>query len=123
LTARSPAGYKAPLAALLLLLPASGRAEKVAGAVLPDEVRKVEAYRFRVDRTYEETLKFFKAAYPPARYPRKSVASLPGVRAVHIENPEARPGGWEGLNVYEAKGETTVYVLVSPEPPRPTRSK
>jgi hypothetical protein len=118
LTGQSHAGYKAPLAALLLLLPLAGRAEKVAGAVLPDEVRKVAEYRYRVDRTYEETLKFFKAAYPPARYPRKNVASLPGVRAVHIENPEARPGGWEGLNVYEAKGETTVYVLVAPDASR-----
>jgi len=115
LTAESLARYKAPLAALLVLLPLAGRAEKVAGAVLPDEVRRVAENRYRVDRTYEETLKFFKAAYPPARYPRKNVASLPGVRAVHIENPEARPGTWDGLNLYEAKGETRIFVLVAPQ--------
>ena len=43
-----------------------------------------------------------------------SVANQPGLKAVHIENPEARPGGWEGLNVYDIRGETRVFVLVMP---------
>jgi hypothetical protein len=30
-------------------------------------------------------------------------------------NPDARPGTWEGLNVYEIKGETRVFVLVKPK--------
>jgi hypothetical protein len=123
LTVDSLARYKAPLAALILLLPMAGRAEKVAGAILPDEIRKVAENRYRVDRSYEETLKFLKAAYPPARYPRRSIASLPGVRAVHIENPEARPGTWDGLNVYEAKGETRIFVLVSPDGAKKQRGK
>jgi len=111
----SPARYKAPLAALLLLLPLAGRAEKVAGAILPDEVRKVGENRYRVDRTYEDTLRFYRSAYPSARYPRKTIASVPGVRATHIENPELRPGAWDGLNVYETRGETRIFVLVAPE--------
>ena len=39
----------------------------------------------------------------------------PGIKAVHITNPEAKPGGWDGLNVYELRGETRVFVLVSPK--------
>jgi len=108
------ARYKAALAALAVTVPTLGWGDKVAGAVLPDGARWVSENRYRADRTYEETLKFYRSVYPPARYPTKTIASLPGVRAVHIDNPEARPGTWEGLNVYEAHGETKVFVLVTP---------
>lgn len=108
------ARYKAALAGLFLGWPGLGLAEKVAGAVIPDESRQVAERRYRIDKSYEDTLKFFRAVYPPGKYPRKPILNQPGIKAVHIENPEARPGGWEGLNVYELKGETRVYVLVAP---------
>jgi len=106
--------YKAALAALALVLPSGGRADKVAGAILPDGARLVAENRYRLEKSYEENLKFYKSVYPPARYPTKTIANLTGVRAIHIENPEARPGSWEGLNIYETHGETRVFVLVSP---------
>jgi hypothetical protein len=115
LTVKPLARYKAALAVAWLSLPGAAVAEKVAGATLPDESRAIGEGRYRVERSYEETLKFFKSIYPPARYPRRPIANQPGIRAVHIENPEARPGGWEGLNVYELNGETRVYVLVAAE--------
>ena len=37
------------------------------------------------------------------------------MKAVHIENPDAKPGQWEGLNVYELKNETRIFVLVRPK--------
>ncbi len=114
LTVQPLARYKAALAAVLLAVPGAGLAEKVAGAILPDEVKAIGEGRYRVDKSYEDTLKFFKSVYPPGRYPRKPIANQPGIRAVHIENPEARPGGWEGLNVYELRGETRIFVLVAP---------
>ena len=107
--------YKRALAAWVLSWPAAALAGKVAGAQIPDEARPIAENRFRVDRNYEETLKYFRSVYPPARYARKPIASQPGIRAVHIVNPEARPGSWEGLNVYELKGETRVFVLVAPK--------
>jgi hypothetical protein len=113
LTANPFARYKAALAAGFLALPGLAAAERVAGATLPDEVRQLEPQRYRVEKkTYEETLKFYKAVYPPARYPRRPIANQPGLRGVHIENPEPRPGSWDGLNVYELQGETRVFVLV-----------
>ncbi|GEJ57868.1 hypothetical protein AMYX_26090 [Anaeromyxobacter diazotrophicus] len=112
---RVPSRYKAALAAVCLTAAAAARAERVAGAALPDEARPVEANRYRVEKSYEETLKFYKAVYPPGRYPRKAIVNQPGVKAVHIVNPESKPGGWEGLNVYELNGETRVFVLVSPK--------
>jgi hypothetical protein len=114
LTVEPLARYKAALAAAFLAAPALAFAERVAGAVLPDEARAVEPYRYRVDRSYDDTLKFFKSVYPPARYPRRPIANQPGLKAVHIENPEARPGGWEGINVYEIQGTTKLFVLVMP---------
>jgi hypothetical protein len=104
--------YKAALAALLVALPGVTLAEKVAGATLPEDSRKIGENRYQVARKYEEALKFFRSAYPPAKYPRRIIADQPGVKAVHLENPDARPGSWEGLNVYELKGETRVFVLV-----------
>jgi hypothetical protein len=104
--------YKAALAALLVALPGVTLAEKVAGATLPEDARRIGENRYQVSRKYEEALKFFRSAYPPAKYPRRTIADQPGVKAVHLENPDARPGSWEGLNVYELKGETRVFVLV-----------
>ncbi len=104
--------YKPALAALLLVLPALASAEKVAGAILPDDAVRIADNRYRVARSYDETLRFFRQTYGPARYARRPIADQPGVKAVHIENPEAKPGSWEGINVYELKGESRVFVLV-----------
>jgi hypothetical protein len=104
--------YKAALAALLVAVPGLALAEKVAGAILPDDARRIGENRYQVERKYEDVLKALRATYPPAKYPRRPIADQPGVKAVHVENPEARPGSWEGLNVYELKGETRIFVLV-----------
>lgn len=106
--------YKAALVTLLLAAPAVARAERVAGAQLPDDSRRIEANRYRIERNYAEALKFFKTVYPPGKYPRRPIVNQPGIKAVHIANPAPRPGGWDGLNVYELRGETRVFVLVAP---------
>jgi hypothetical protein len=112
-------GYKAAaLAVALLAVPGSALAEKkVAGAVLPEEAEKIGENRFRVPKTYDEVLKFFRTVYGPGRYARRPIADTPSVKAVHIENPEAKPGQWDGLNVYELKNEneTRIFVLVKPK--------
>jgi hypothetical protein len=112
LTVPLPPRYKAALAAVLLTLPGVALAERVAGAVLPDEAVKVGENRYRVAKSYDDTLKFFRSVYSPGKFRRRPIADQPAVKAVHIENPEAKPGQWEGLNVYELKGETRVFVLV-----------
>jgi len=97
--------------ASLLLAPGLANALTVAGATLPDDAKKVGENRYQLDRDYEAVLKFFRTTYS-ARYARRPIADQPGVKAVHIENPDAKPGQWEGLNVYELKGEVRVFVLV-----------
>jgi hypothetical protein len=109
--------YKAALAALLVAFPVVASAERVAGAMLPDPARRIGENRYQVDRSWDETLRFYRSTYSPGRFPRRPIAEQPGIRAVHIENPDAKPGQWEGLNVYELKGEVRVFVLVR----QPTR--
>jgi len=109
-----PFRYKAALVTLLLSAPVAARAGRVAGAQLPDGSKAVEANRYRMQGSYADTLKYFRTVYPPAKYPRKPIVNQPGIKAVHIANPAPRPGGWEGLNVYELRGETRVFVLVAP---------
>jgi hypothetical protein len=119
LTVALSARYKAALAAALLAVPGLAlAADKVAGAVLPDDATKVAENRYKVPRSYDETLRFYRQVYGPGRYTRRPIADQPGLKAVHIDNPDAKPGAWEGLNVYELKGETRVYVLVRPREER-----
>ncbi len=107
--------YKAALAAVFLSLPGiAPAAEKTGGATVPDESVKIGENRFRCPRSYEETLKFYRSVYG-SRYTRRPIADTPAVKAVHIENPDAKPGQWEGLNVYELKNETRIYVLLKPK--------
>jgi hypothetical protein len=116
------ARYKAALAGLFLAWPGLGLAEKVAGATIPDDSRQVGERRYRINKSYEDALKYFRTVYPPGKFPRKPIAYQPGIKAVHIVNPEAKPGSWDGLNVYELKGETRVYVLLTPvDPKKPPR--
>jgi len=104
--------YKAALAALLVATPGLALADKWFGATLPDDARKIGENRYQAERKYEELLRFFRTTYPPAKYPRRVVTDQPGVKAIHIVNPEAKPGTWEGLNVYELKGAPRIFVLV-----------
>ncbi len=104
--------YKRGLVAVLVAVPGLVLAEvKVAGAQLPDGAVRVAENRYKVPGTYEETLRFFRQTYG-ARFVRHPIADQPGLRALHIENPAPRAGQWDGLNVYELKGEVRVFVLV-----------
>ena len=104
--------YKAALAAVFLALPGIAPAtERAGGAIVPDDSVKIGENRFRSPRSYEETVKFYRSVYGP-RYTRRPIADTPAVKAVHIENPDAKPGQWEGLNVYEVKSEARIFILL-----------
>ncbi len=104
--------YKAALAGALAALPVVVLAQvRSAGAALPDGAEKVAENRYRVPRNWDETIRFYRQTYPP-RYTRRPIADQPGVKAVHIDNPDAKPGVWDGLNIYETKGEVRIFVLV-----------
>lgn len=103
--------YKAALAGVLVALPVLAADVRVAGAALPEGAEKVAENRYRVPMSWDETTRFYRQTYPP-RYTRRPIADQPGIRAVHLDNPDAKPGAWEGLNIYETKGEVRIFVLV-----------
>ncbi len=66
---------------------------------------------------WDESVKFYRRAYPPGKYPRRTLHSQTAVRAMHIENPDRSE--WEGVNLYEAgRGEVRVFIL-APQPATP----
>ena len=113
--------------ALLILLAATSAlgAEgfKARGFILPDGAVKIDDDRYRLPQPWDEAVKFYRRAYPPAKYPRRTLHSQTAVRAMHIDNP---PGlEWEGVNLYEAaRGEVRVFILPGKElPPEKPPSK
>lgn len=80
------------------------------GVVLPGGAVRVSDDRFRLPDSYNASLKFYRSIYRPERYTRKAIVNQPGVRAVHVTNPDPS-GEWEGFNLYEYQGEVRVFIL------------
>ncbi len=86
------------------------------GFALPDGAVKIDEDRYRLAEPWDEAIRFYRRAYPAAKFPRHNLRNQSGVRAVHIANPSG--GEWEGANLYEAgRGEVRVYVLPGKEQP------
>ena len=108
----------------LLLVAALLAAEgfRARGFILPDGAVKIDEDRYRFAEPWDEVLKFYRRAYPTAKFPRHTLHSQTPVRAIHIENPSGIE--WEGVNIYEAgHGEVRVYILPGKEPPEPEKPK
>ena len=103
-------GQWALWAVLGVLAAGSARAEILEGVQFPDRTTKVGERRYRVPQDWENTLKYFKTAYPSAQYPRHMIVNQPGVKALHLTNPDGH-GGWTGLNIYEANDEVRVFIV------------
>jgi len=97
-------------ATLGVLAPGAAKAEIFDGVQFPDRTTKVGERRYRVPQDWENTMKYFKTAYPSAQYPRHMIVNQPGVKALHLTNPDGR-GGWTGLNIYEANDEVRVFIV------------
>ena len=91
LTVPLPLRYKAALAAVLLTLPGVALPERIAGAVLPDEAVKVGDNRYRVRKSYDDTLKFFRSVYAPGKFRRRPIADQPATAPLAAPpSPSAR---------------------------------
>jgi hypothetical protein len=110
--ARSAASIARLLALALLLAAAGTRAGgefKAHGFTLPGGAVKVDDERYRLAQAWDDARRFYRSVYPPAKFPRSTLPNTAGVRAEHIENPGG--GAWEGVNIYENKGEVRVFIL------------
>lgn len=97
---------------LLLALVPGARSELPVEAPLPPGASAAgEPGRYRSGRGYDETLDFYRRLFHQTGGVRwRNIVDQPDVRAKHVDSLRQRTR-WEGLNVYEARGETYVYVL------------
>lgn len=101
------------IAALLLLGPAVSKASgefKVRGVTLPGGAVRVADDRYRLPGGWEGVKRFLKATYKPEKYPRRFVVNQPGIKALHVDNPDSG-GEWDGFNVYDHQGEVRIFIL------------
>ncbi len=92
------------------------------GAVLLDEVRKVEDGRYRSRLDWDKTLRHFRRVYGRAKgIVWHRVRSSPQVKLVHISNTRSKRS-WDGINIYENRKKIFIYVLKS-KPKEKSRSR
>jgi len=92
------------------------RADVVNGVQLPDGAVKVGENRYRVKEDFEGILKYYRGVYPVAAFPRRQIVNQPGVKAVHITNPNGK--SFEGLNIYLSNDEVRIYVIPPADSPK-----
>ncbi len=79
--------------------------------IVPGAVALDEPGRYRVPRSFDETLDFYQRLFNQAGVVRwRNIVNLPGIRAKHIECLRKKTK-WEGINIYEYKGEVRLYVI------------
>lgn len=89
--------------------------------IVPDSVPLEEEGRFQSSRTYDETLKFYRAFFRRTGGGRlHNIVTLPSIKAMHIQSLQRRTR-WEGINVYELHGEARIYVVPRDEEPEEQR--
>jgi hypothetical protein len=100
------------LALSLTAVVSRGTEFKVHGVTLPNGAVRIgsDENRYRLQESLEAALKWYKGLYRPEKYLRKLIVNQPGIKAIHIENPDPK-GEWEGFNLYTYQGETRIYIL------------
>jgi hypothetical protein len=101
--------------------PGSARADMVNGVQLPDGAVKVGENRYRVKEDFEGILKYYRSVYPVTAFPRRQIVNQPGVKAVHITNPNGK--SFEGLNIYLSNDEVRIYVIPPADGPKPGKKR
>ena len=83
------------------------------GAPIIPWAKKTGEHRFRSPRRYDDTLNYYRKIFAGNPHVKKiKIINTTEVRAVHYKN--LRPKGrWEGFNIYEYKGATTIFVVFS----------
>jgi len=75
--------------------------------------KKVGEHRYRSPRNYDRTLEYYrKTILGAAHIVKEKIVNTSAVRGTHIRNKKAG-ARWEGLNIYEYKGSTFIFVVFS----------
>jgi hypothetical protein len=79
--------------------------------LVPGAVALDEPGRYRSPRSFDDTLDFYSKLFNQGGVIRwRNIVNLPGIKAKHLECLR-RKTRWEGINVYEYKGEVRLYVI------------
>ena len=116
------------IAAFLAWAPDARAADKSYGAPLIDKGMRLEesdgrGSRFVSPRNYNETVKFYRKLWRGNdNIEFRKIANLPSVRAIHVLNKSPK-SEWNGMNIYEHKGETKVFIIPRTKAPEKTPAK
>ncbi len=85
------------------------------GAPIIPWAKEVGEHRFRSPRSFEETFTYYrKVLHGSWSVSIEKIINVSGTRGKYIRNKH-KGERWEGLNVYEHKGATYVFVVFSDE--------
>ena len=76
----------------------------------PGAVALNEPGRYRLARSYDDTLEFYRKTLPRESVRWTGIVNSASVKADHIELL-ARDTPWSGINIYETKGEVRIYFI------------
>jgi hypothetical protein len=72
--------------------------------------KSIGEHRYRSPRNYDDTMLYYRKVLRGGwNVSWRKVINVSGVRAQHIRNKNNKR--WEGLNIYENKGATFIYVV------------
>lgn len=110
--------------ALALLAPALARAElPVKPPIMPGAAPLDEPGRYRVARTFDETIDYYERLFRGEGGTRwHNIINQPGIKAKHVASLR-KVTEWEGINVYEHRGEVRIYVISRPKKAAPAKAR
>lgn len=75
--------------------------------------KKAGEHRFRSPRTYEDTLTYYRKVFAgDENISFEKIVNTAAVRGMHMRN-KAPGRRWDGLNIYENRGQTFIFVVFS----------
>jgi hypothetical protein len=95
----------------LLLMLLVGASDLPLEAPLPPSASALsEPGRYKSSRSFDDIVEFFQKALPSDAVRWTRIVNLPSIKAEHLESLRSNTH-WEGINIYEARGEVRFYVI------------
>ena len=88
--------------------------------LVPGAIPLEEAGRYTSPRNYDDTVNYYQRYFRSKGGARwHHIVNLPSIKAKHIKSLR-KSTLWEGINIYEAKGQVRFFVIprAVPAPPR-----
>ena len=95
----------------------------VEAPIVPGSVPLEDPGRYRSGRSYEETILFYERVFRRVAGERwHNIVNLPGIKAKNIESRRSKTD-WEYINIYETRGQVSIYVIPRERPPESPKKK